>query len=112
MRNGPEGGNIADVKTVGFVALSTDPLALDAWTFQLLGQPARDLPEYLRIAERMGLGRLDFRSLDPVQVQGGWPHALVRYLDAITRSPARDSVELSLDRSTMGMGVWSATESV
>ncbi|MBI4704314.1 MAG: DUF362 domain-containing protein, partial [Deltaproteobacteria bacterium] len=37
MRNGPQGGNLADVKDIGAVAASVDPVAVDAWACGLLG---------------------------------------------------------------------------
>jgi uncharacterized protein (DUF362 family) len=68
MRNGPQGGNLADVKEIGAVAASIDPVAADAWACDLVGARREQLPEYLRVAERMGLGRTDFRSLGPVDI--------------------------------------------
>ena len=69
MQNGPDGGNPVDVKQHGAMAAGFDPVALDAWAFSLF--PSLPLPGNLRIAEQMGLGTTDFRSLDPIEVQSG-----------------------------------------
>jgi uncharacterized protein (DUF362 family) len=71
MRNGPRGGNLADVKEVGAVAASVDPVAVDAWACTLLEGGSQQLPEYLHVGERMGLGSVDYRSLGPVEIQTG-----------------------------------------
>lgn len=71
MRNGPRGGNLADVKELGALAAGTDPVALDAWACRLLRDDDEDLPGYLRLGEEAGLGRVDYRSLDPVELTVG-----------------------------------------
>jgi uncharacterized protein (DUF362 family) len=68
MRNGPDGGAPGDVKQTGAMAAGFDPVALDAWAYSLF--PSLALPGNLRLAQQMGLGTIDFRSLDPVEVQG------------------------------------------
>ena len=69
MGNGPGGGSLDDVKPVHSIAAGTDPVALDAWAAGLFA--GIELPDNLRIAEEMGLGRRDFASLSPVEVAGG-----------------------------------------
>lgn len=64
IRNGPKGGNLADVKEEKTLAAGVDPVALDAWAAELLGAKRNDV-RYLAIAERMGLGTVDYRSLKP-----------------------------------------------
>ena len=71
MRNGPRGGNIADVKAFGALAAGVDPVALDAWACSLLETPDEELPGYLHLGEQMGLGRVDHRALGPVEVAAG-----------------------------------------
>jgi uncharacterized protein (DUF362 family) len=61
MRNGPRGGNLDDVKETNALALSTDPVALDAWAVDLLGARASDV-KYLKLAHDRGLGNLDYRD--------------------------------------------------
>ena len=71
MRNGPQGAGLADVKQVNTVAASVDPVAMDAWAVGLLGGKVKKLPEFLRLAQSMGLGRTDYRSLNPVEITTG-----------------------------------------
>lgn len=71
MRNGPRGGNLADVKEFGALAAGTDPVALDAWACGLLDKPDEKLPGYLRLGEAAGLGRVDYRALEPVELAVG-----------------------------------------
>jgi uncharacterized protein (DUF362 family) len=71
MDHGPEGGNVADVKVVNTVAASIDPIAADAWACELLGAGPGELPEYVRLGERLRLGRTDYRNLQPVELVSG-----------------------------------------
>ena len=66
MHHGPSGGSTDDVKPVRAVAAGVDPVALDAWACSLFA--GQSLPENLHIAEKMGLGRIDFSALSPVEV--------------------------------------------
>jgi uncharacterized protein (DUF362 family) len=69
MAHGPEGGSLDDVKPVSAVAAGVDPVALDAWAVGLF--PGTPLPGNLALAQEMGLGTVDFRSLGPVEILGG-----------------------------------------
>jgi uncharacterized protein (DUF362 family) len=60
--NGPTGGSLSSVRTLNQVAVSTDPVAADAWGASLLGLDARDL-SYLDIAARLGLGTTDWPGI-------------------------------------------------
>jgi len=71
MRNGPRGGNLADVKIHGALAAGTDPIALDAWAWSLMDSPDEELPGYLKLGEQMGLGQVDYRSLRPIEIAVG-----------------------------------------
>ncbi len=71
MARGPAGGNPNDVKPLNTVAAGIDPVALDAWAYALFDTPAGELPGSLFLAEKMGLGLSDFRSLEPVEIQTG-----------------------------------------
>jgi len=71
MEHGPQGGNLADVRVVNTVAASLDPIAADAWACELLGAGRGELPEFLRLGEELGLGRTDYRSLQPVELSSG-----------------------------------------
>jgi uncharacterized protein (DUF362 family) len=57
-RNGPQGGDISDTKTIGQVIAATDPVALDAYACTLIGLKPSDL-SYLVMGERQGLGHID-----------------------------------------------------
>lgn len=70
MRGGPSGGSLDAVKSIGAVAAGFDPVALDAWAGTIFGARSDELPEFLEIAERMGLGTADFSSLQPVEITG------------------------------------------
>jgi hypothetical protein len=51
------------------IAAGTDPVALDAWAMTLFG--AGPLPANLSLAAGMGLGRLDYTALAPVEIVSG-----------------------------------------
>jgi uncharacterized protein (DUF362 family) len=67
MRNGPRGGNLADVRECNAVAASLDPVAIDAWATDLLEAPRSEV-EYLELAAQRGLGRLDYRAMGLVEI--------------------------------------------
>jgi uncharacterized protein (DUF362 family) len=67
MRNGPQGGNIADAKDMHCVAASVDQVALDAWACTLIGVEASDLP-YLAMGQARGLGTMSWKELRTVEV--------------------------------------------
>jgi len=67
MRNGPRGGNVADVREHGAVAVSADPVAIDAWATELLGA-RQDEVKYLALAAARGLGKLDFRAVGLTEI--------------------------------------------
>lgn len=60
MENGPTGGDPSNVKKGDVVMAGTDPVALDAWTFEHALERGRDYPRYLRMAEEKGGGVLDW----------------------------------------------------
>jgi uncharacterized protein (DUF362 family) len=62
LRNGPQGGNIADAKDMHMVIASTDQVAADAYGCQLIGRTADEIP-YLKMGQDRGLGTMDWRSL-------------------------------------------------
>ena len=71
MRNGPEGGSFADVKQLNTVAVGVDPIAMDAWAWSLVGAPRQELPGYLGLGQTMGLGQVDYKALQPVEILTG-----------------------------------------
>jgi uncharacterized protein (DUF362 family) len=62
MRNGPTGGSLDDLKPTQTLIAGTDPVAVDAAGAALLDKTVDDLP-HLRMAERLGAGTVDYRSL-------------------------------------------------
>ncbi len=71
MEAGPMGGSLDSVKQVGAIAAGVDPVAMDAWAFSLFGLGTDHTPKGLALAEEMGLGRSDFRSLAPIEIVPG-----------------------------------------
>jgi uncharacterized protein (DUF362 family) len=63
LRNGPTGGNLEDVADKKTLVAGTDPVALDAYVAKAYWNlDAASLP-YLAIAEKRGLGRVDFENV-------------------------------------------------
>ena len=62
MRNGPTGGDPADVKPGQTVLATVDPVAADAWAFEHLLERGRDYPAYLARAEEKGAGHLNWQG--------------------------------------------------
>ncbi len=60
--NGPQGGNLDDVKTLKTVVAGIDPVAIDAFGATFLGLQAEQLP-YIRIAHERGLGTMNYSEL-------------------------------------------------
>jgi uncharacterized protein (DUF362 family) len=61
-RNGPTGGNLADVKLAKTVVVGTNQASVDAYGATLFGKTASDLG-YLVKAQEQGLGETDLRKL-------------------------------------------------
>jgi uncharacterized protein (DUF362 family) len=60
--NGPQGGNLKDVKRLNTVVVGTDQVAIDSFGASLFGMKGSDLG-YVRIADKAGLGRMDLSRL-------------------------------------------------
>ena len=67
MTNGPTGGSLSDLKQTNTMIVGTDQVAVDAFGATLLDRSANDLP-FIGMAEAAGLGTVDYRSLDPVEL--------------------------------------------
>ncbi len=67
MANGPTGGSIDDLKETRTLIAGTDPVAVDALGATLLGKTVEDLP-HLKMAEGLGVGTVDSKSLKYVEV--------------------------------------------
>jgi uncharacterized protein (DUF362 family) len=62
LRNGPTGGNLADVTQTNTVIASHDIVAADAFAATLFGQTGADV-SYVVAAHAMGLGEIDLKKL-------------------------------------------------
>jgi uncharacterized protein (DUF362 family) len=58
LRNGPSGGNLADVKIMDTLVAGIDPVAVDAWSTTLFGLAPGDIGSTVEAFER-GLGQMD-----------------------------------------------------
>jgi uncharacterized protein (DUF362 family) len=67
MRNGPQGGNIADAKELRTVIATTDQVAADAYGCELIGRTADEIP-YLKMGHERGLGTMRWRDLRTLEV--------------------------------------------
>jgi uncharacterized protein (DUF362 family) len=63
LRNGPTGGNLADVKLAKTVAAGMDRVAVDAMGAKLFGLKPDELP-FLTIAHARGMGEIDLNKLN------------------------------------------------
>ena len=63
--NGPQGGNLSDVKKLDLVIAGADPIAVDAFGATLFGLKPADLG-FVRIGQERGLGTL---HLDKLQIR-------------------------------------------
>jgi uncharacterized protein (DUF362 family) len=66
-KNGPRGGNLADVEFAGTVAAGVDIVALDALGAEILGRNPKEMKTIVA-GEKAGLGRIDYRSLAPREI--------------------------------------------
>lgn len=60
--NGPQGGNLADVKKLDTVIVGIDQVAIDSYGATLFGMKGSDLG-YVRSGAKRGLGKMDLSSL-------------------------------------------------
>jgi uncharacterized protein (DUF362 family) len=67
MRNGPQGGNIADAKEMRTIIASIDQVAADAYGCELIGRTAEEIP-YIRMAHDRKLGTMHWKELRWVEV--------------------------------------------
>jgi uncharacterized protein (DUF362 family) len=63
LRNGPSGGNLADVAQKRTVIAGTDPVALDAWAAKAFWDLDENTLRYLALARDRGLGTPRFETL-------------------------------------------------
>jgi uncharacterized protein (DUF362 family) len=67
LRNGPQGGNVADAKDMHTVIASVDQVAADAYACQLIGVTRDELP-YLKMGDERGLGTMYWENLRRAEV--------------------------------------------
>lgn len=67
LRNGPQGGNIADAKEMHTVIASLDQVAADAYACQLIGVKREELA-YVKMGHERGLGTMYWENLQLVEV--------------------------------------------
>ena len=65
--NGPQGGNLDDVKKMDTVIVGVDQVAVDSFGATLFGMKGSDL-EYVKIADKMGLGKMDISKLNVTRI--------------------------------------------
>jgi uncharacterized protein (DUF362 family) len=61
--NGPQGGNLADVKKLDTVIAGVDQVAIDSYGATLFGMKGSDLG-YVRIADKIGIGTMELSRLN------------------------------------------------
>ncbi len=62
MRNGPQGGSLADVKIENSIICTTDLVAADARAVEFLNLKPEKI-SHIVLAEKSGLGKIDYRSI-------------------------------------------------
>jgi uncharacterized protein (DUF362 family) len=60
--NGPTGGSLSDVREMDTVIASQDVVAADAYAATLFNMTGADI-EYIRLADQLGLGTMDLKSI-------------------------------------------------
>jgi uncharacterized protein (DUF362 family) len=69
MENGPTGGSLSDLKQTNIMIAGADQVAVDAFGAGLLND-ARKIPPYIEKAAALGAGTSNFKSLNPILIQG------------------------------------------
>jgi len=66
--NGPQGGNLADVKKLDIVIAGVDQVAIDSYGATLFGMKGSDLG-YVTLGHKIGLGQMDLSKLHIKKLQ-------------------------------------------
>ena len=66
--NGPQGGNLADVKKLDMVIAGVDQVAIDSYGATLFGMKGSDLG-YVRMAHQLGMGQMDLAKIKIRKIQ-------------------------------------------
>jgi uncharacterized protein (DUF362 family) len=67
VRNGPTGGNLADVSVNDTIVAGLDEVAMDAYSIQFLGLNPDEVA-FLALGEKRGIGVADWRTLDHEEI--------------------------------------------
>lgn len=67
MRNGPSGGNLADVKPYNTIIAGVDPVLTDVYACRLVEVDPMTVP-YLQVAAMRGVGRTDLNGADVFEI--------------------------------------------
>jgi len=68
LRNGPQGGNLNDVKVLNMVAVGTDQVAIDSFAASLFGLQGSEVG-YIKLAHERGLGSMELSDLQIKRVK-------------------------------------------
>jgi len=68
LRNGPTGGNLADVKVMKTVIAATDPALADTYACSLVGIDPMSIPN-INFARSIGFGKTDIASADILKIE-------------------------------------------
>jgi len=68
--NGPQGGNLKDVKRLDTVVAGVDPVAVDSFGATLFGITAKDVPHVV-FASQAGLGEMDLKKVKVLDINLG-----------------------------------------
>lgn len=68
VRNGPQGGDVADVQSGDTIIISSDPVAADAYATTLFGLQPEDIDSTVA-AHAMGLGEISLAKMSIHQQQ-------------------------------------------
>ena len=66
LRNGPSGGNLADVMKMDTIIAGIDPVLVDSWGAKLFGIEPMEL-KWLRLANEAGLGTINIQDNLPLE---------------------------------------------
>lgn len=64
LSNGPTGGSLSDLRAMNVMAVTTDPVAADAFGMELLGRALTEAP-YIAMAQAVGAGNAEYKALTP-----------------------------------------------
>ncbi len=66
-RNGPTGGNLEDVSIENTIIAGLDEVAIDSYSLRFLDLKVEEV-KFIELAQKRGIGKSDWRSLNPVEI--------------------------------------------